>query len=243
MTNKIELKKIIADFQRYSNNMLFTKYEECDANFKRFKKFIDDNELVHDIVYKKIKDSKIDFRKCFLIPNSYNEELSIPEDESDHLKAIYDFMDMIEKNTISIFNIASLYYCDSRRKIDIIHNFYDIIIFPLVDYIKIELGKKLLEYDDFYPNVSFSGNNSPVYFHSIGLQNVEYKINDEELFDLVLKKIELLRQEGVTKKDIDELKKACKNKDKNKVVSFLKDIATNTVGSLIATGILAKFGI
>ena len=152
-------------------------------------------------------------------------------------------MDMIEKNKISIYNIASLYYCDSRKIIDIIHNFYDIVIFPLVDYIKIELSKKLLEYDDFYPNVSFSGNNSPVYFHSIGTQNVEYKINDDELFELVLKKIELLEQEGITKEDVEIIKRACESRDKNKVIGLLKDVATNTVGSVIATGILAKFGI
>lgn len=243
MISKNELKKIIADFQRYSNNMLYTKYDECDANFKRFKKFIDDNELIHDIVYEKIKNSKIDFRKCFLISSGWSEELSIPEDEDEHLKAIYDYMDMIEKDNISIFNIASLYYCDSRKIIDIIHNFYDIIIFPLIDYINIELGKKLLEYDEFYPNINFNGNNSPVFLHSIGNQTVNYKTNDDDLLNLVIDKLDLLKKEGVSKEDLNELKKACENKKVDKVIDFLKVISSNAIGSVVATGILAKLGL
>lgn len=39
MVDKISLKKIITDFQRYSANLMNTNYEECDANFKRFKKY------------------------------------------------------------------------------------------------------------------------------------------------------------------------------------------------------------
>lgn len=190
MVDKISLKKIITDFQRYSTNLINTNYEESDANFRRFKKYIDENEVVRNIIQEKIKSSSIDYKDCFLIQNgSWNQELSIPNDEGDHIKAIYDYMDMIEKENIAFFNIASLYICKSNKFVDILHNFNDKIILPLIDYINIELSKKLLEYDEYYPNIYFSGNNSPVFFQSQGNQNVNYIKNDLDEINTIINSI------------------------------------------------------
>lgn len=244
MIDKVSLKRIITDFQKYSTNLMTTNYEESDVNFRRFKKFIEENELVNDIIKQKISGVTINYEDYFLSQNSsWGQDYLIPIDEGEHLKAIYDYMDMIEKNNIALLNIATLYHCDSRKYVDIIHNFNEKVILPLIDYINVELSKKLLEYDEFYPSISFSGNNSPVFFQSTGTQNVKYETNDIELFNLVLTKLDLLREEGVSKEDLKILEDACKNKDKNKVISFLKDVASGTISSLIATGILVKFGI
>ncbi len=244
MIDKVSLKKIITDFQKYSTNLMTTNYEESDVNFRRFKKFIDENELVNNIIMQKISGVTINYEDYFLSQNnSWGQDYSIPTDESEHLKAIYDYIRMIEKNNIALLNVAILYHCDSRKYVDIIHNFNEKIILPLIDYVNVELSKKLLEYDEFYPFISFSGNNSPVFFQSTGTQNVKYETNDTELFNLVLTKLDLLREEGVSKEALKILEDACKNKDKNKVINFLKDVASGTISSLIATGILVKFGI
>lgn len=190
MFDKISLKKIITDFQRYSTNLMNTNYEECDANFRRFKKYIDENELISNIIQEKIKLSSIDYKECFLIQNSsWGEEFSVPNDESDHIKAIYDYMDMIEKSDIAFFNIAGLYSCQSNKFVDIIHNFNTKVILPLIDYVNIELSKKLLEYDEFYPTINFSGNNSPVFFQSTGNQNVTYVDNDLDKINALISSI------------------------------------------------------
>ena len=244
MIDKVSLKKIITDFQKYSTNLMTTNYEESDVNFRRFKKFIDENELVNNIIMQKISGVTINYEDYFLSQNnSWGQDYSIPTDESEHLKAIYDYIRMIEKNNIALLNVAILYHCDSRKYVDIIHNFNEKIILPLIDYVNVELSKKLLEYDESYPFISFSGNNSPVFFQSTGTQNVKYETNDTELFNLVLNKLDLLREEGVSKEALKILEDACKNKDKNKVINFLKDVASGTISSLIATGILVKFGI
>ena len=244
MIDKVSLKKIITDFQKYSTNLMTTNYEESDVNFRRFKKFIDENELVNNIIMQKISGVTINYEDYFLSQNnSWGQDYSIPTDESEHLKAIYDYIRMIEKNNIALLNVAILYHCDSRKYVDIIHNFNEKIILPLIDYVNVELSKKLLEYDEFYPFISFSGNNSPVFFQSTGTQNVKYETNDTELFNLVLTKLDLLREEGVSKEALKILEDACKNKDKNKVINFLKDVASGTISSLIATGILVKFRI
>lgn len=74
-------------------------------------------------------------------------------------------------------------------------------------------------------------------------QNVNSKNCDDKLFDLVLSKLDLLEKEGISKDDIKLLKEACKDKNKGKVVRFLKDIATGTISSVVATGILYSLGI
>ena len=143
MIDKISLKKIIVDFNYYSNNLINTSYEECDVNFKRRKKYIDENELIRDIVQGKIKDSSANYENYFLKQGSgFNNNFSIPDKETDHIKVIYDYMDMIEKSNTSYFNIASLYICSSNKLVDIIHNFNQKIIYPLINYISIELSKK-----------------------------------------------------------------------------------------------------
>lgn len=77
------------------------------------------------------------------------------------------------------------------------------------------------------------------------LNNIRQNINsnDEEFFETVISKLELLIQEGVAKDKIQLIEEACKEKNKKKVVEFLKDVASGTISSLIATGILYKFGI
>ena len=213
MIDKISLKKIIVDFKYYSNNLMNTSYEECDVNFKRLKKYIDENELIRDIVQEKIKESSANYENYFLKQGSgFNSDFLIPEDENDHIKSIYDYMDMIEKSNTSYFNIASLYICSSNKLVDIIHNFNQKIIYPLIDYINIELSKKMMEYDDIYPVINFNGDNSPVYFQSQGNQNIEYINNDlnkiNNLISEIITSISKLNQNNVISKEelIDELK-------------------------------------
>ena len=74
-------------------------------------------------------------------------------------------------------------------------------------------------------------------------RNNDSKNDDDVLFSLVLSKLELMQKEGVSKKEVEQLKTACNNKNKETVIKMLKDIATGVISSLIAAGILYKFGI
>lgn len=83
--------------------------------------------------------------------------------------------------------------------------------------------------------VIFNGNEN-----SVGNieQNVNSKNNDDKLFEFVLEILELLEKEGVSKADLEILKDSCQNKNKLKVVEMLKDIASGTISSVVASGIL-----
>ena len=74
-------------------------------------------------------------------------------------------------------------------------------------------------------------------------QNVGSNNYDDKMFELVLNKLDLLKQEGVAESDLKSLEEACKSKNKEKVVSFLKNITTGTISSVVAAGILCFLGI
>ena len=59
----------------------------------------------------------------------------------------------------------------------------------------------------------------------------------------MLEKPELLEKEGVSKADLELLKDSCQNKNKLKVVEMLKDIASGTISSVVACGILRMLGL
>lgn len=68
--DKITLKKIITDFQKYANNLMNTGFDDCNANFLRLKKYIDENELIRELIQKKIRLSSANYEEYFLKQNS-----------------------------------------------------------------------------------------------------------------------------------------------------------------------------
>ena len=118
----------------------------------------------------------------------------------------------------------------------------NMIIFPLINYISNELTKKLMEYDDIYPNVTLNANNSPVYFQSSGNQIVNYNTNDltemNELFDKIINDLKV-ENELANPEILDdiELMKETVNKDninKPRVQNIIKRI-TEKIKIITAT--------
>lgn len=85
----------------------------------------------------------------------------------------------------------------------------------------------------------FNGINYGTLNQTNNIENV-----DEKIFDIVMEKIDALKIESNLKEEqIQELKECCNRKDKNKLVQLLKEIVIGTGTNLIATGILAMFGL
>lgn len=239
--NKTLLKKIITDFENYSKNLLNTTYEKVDADMYRFKKYIDETIEIKNILNDAMRDSEVKYEDYFLTTLS-NVNFMVPLDEKDHIKAIYDYITMIIENKVAVLNIATCYHCESRKYNDILRNFMNMIIFPLINYISNELTKKLMEYDDIYPNVTLNANNSPVYFQSSGNQIVNYNTNDlteiNELFDKIISDLKV-ENELANPEILDdiELMKETVNKDninKHRVQNIIKRI-TEKIKIITAT--------
>lgn len=85
----------------------------------------------------------------------------------------------------------------------------------------------------------FNGNNYGTLNQTNNIEN-----SDEKLFDIVMEKIDALRIESNLKEEqVQELKESCNRKDKSKLVQLLKEIVIGTGTNLIASGILAMFGL
>ena len=96
--------------------------------------------------------------------------------------------------------------------------------------------------DLFIPNLVqniFNGNNYGTVNQTNNIDNLQ-----DKFFDIVLEKLDVMKIESkLDDKKIKEIRESCRKKDKNKVISFLKEIAMGTGTNLIATGILAMFGL
>lgn len=109
-------------------------------------------------------------------------------------------------------------------------------------------------YDNIEPNLcAKKDNNINTVYNEINvngdnnnLNNIiqsKVSINDDEIFKIIQDKIELFRQDGVDEKILELLSKNCKEKNKGNIVTLLRDLSIGTAGSLLATGILTKFGL
>lgn len=96
--------------------------------------------------------------------------------------------------------------------------------------------------DAIFPQNVFVVNGNSNTFGNVE-QNVNSKNNDDKLFDMILSKLSLLEQEGVSQEILATLKEECEKKNKRKVVDLLKEIATGVAGSVVSAGIMHIFGL
>lgn len=94
------------------------------------------------------------------------------------------------------------------------------------------------EYKEFYlpknkPNI-------------INVPKMNYRIKEidkDDLFKIVLEKIEAMKAENIPEEKLEELIKNCNEKDASKVINLLQTLAVEASSSLIVKGILMMFGI
>jgi len=67
--------------------------------------------------------------------------------------------------------------------------------------------------------------------------------NQDDLFKIVLEKIEAMKAENIPEEKLEELIKNCKKKDSSKVINLLQTLAVEVSSSLVVKGILMMFGI
>lgn len=158
MSNLKELKKISLEFRRLSSNLLGTEYETADINLYRFKEYIDNTPIIEKILKEKMNGQQIDFKECFPVSSNEYCHINVPKEEGKHIKAIYDLIEYIVSNEVNLRSVAFLYYCSSRKIVDIIQNFLDLSIKPLINYIIDEISKEMiLEEENNMPGVNITG--------------------------------------------------------------------------------------
>lgn len=205
MSNLKELKRVSIEFRRLSSDLLCSGDENVNANLYRFKKYIDKTEIISNIIEKKTKDTEVIFSDCFQKESGGWYEVNIPKEEDKHLKAIYDFITYIISNDIPVRSIAFKYYYASMKIKDVIENFLNITIKPLINYIIDEISKEMIiEEEPIVPGISVSGtDNSIINVAYKSTQNVINNINSD---NEIIKTIDNIKEE-LEKSQIDIEKK------------------------------------
>ena len=206
MSNLKELRKISLEFRRLSSNLLGTEYETADINLYRFKEYIDNTPIIQKILQEKMNGQQIDFKECFPIASNECCQINVPKEEGKHIKAMYDLIDYIVSNDINLRSIAFLYYCSSRKIVDIIQNFLALSIRPLINYIIDEISKEMiLEEEKNMTGVNITGgDNSTISLAYASNQTVTSNINVN--YNDINKIIEAIKDE-LKKSQIDSEEK------------------------------------
>lgn len=145
MTTYTELRKISLGFRRLSSNLLRSGVDDSDVALSRLMKYIEKTDFIHDCIHSVIDEVEYDFRNCFLIENVGWNKINIPEDEAEHLKAQYDYMNYImNADKKSVCNEAMEYPHSSKECSEIIQDFLDATIKPMIDYINDAISTEMI---------------------------------------------------------------------------------------------------
>ena len=145
MITYAELRKISLEFRRLSSNLLRSDRENSDVSLARLMKYIETTPFIYETIHHAIDKVDFDFKDCFLIESTGWNGINIPEDEVCHLKAQYDYMNFIlSEDKRSVSNEAYHYPHSSEHWSDIIREFLDNAVKPMIDYINDAISAEMI---------------------------------------------------------------------------------------------------
>ena len=201
----IEYRKVSQAFRRVASNMLTTKYDEGNIQLIRFRKFIQENELINNIIQNKINNINYNYKDNFIVKDSGWATISIPIDDSEHIKAMYDYLLDITNEEEDLRGRAQSFYHSSGKWNDIIREYLDKVFKPLVDFIIDSLSMEMIGMENVKQETHIHQNINKNYgTASIAQGNIE-SVNNVTLNDLqgVKELVESLK-DLIIKEEIDE---------------------------------------
>lgn len=150
MITYTELRKISLEFRRLSSNLLRSVREDSDVALARLMKYIEATTFIHDTIHNAIDSVDFDFKQCFLIRDTGWNRVNIPEDEYCHLKAQYDYMNYIlDDEKKSVGDEACKYPNSSKSWSEIIQDFLDTAVKPMIDYINDAISTEMIVIEEY----------------------------------------------------------------------------------------------
>ena len=145
MSELKQLKLLSLDFRRKSSQLLNSDQHDADVYLCRFVDFIENTPMLHNIVHDVVDVTEFDFKECFLIDGGSWIGIQVPIDEKKHIKAMYDYANYIANSeTESIVYQAQRYPCSSSKWSEIIQNYLNDAIKPLIDFINDSISKEII---------------------------------------------------------------------------------------------------
>lgn len=144
MSTLLEYRGTSLEFRRLASNMLKTDCEEGNLHLIRLRMFIQENELVNKIITRKITGIEYNYKDNFIINDGGWSSLNIPLKDTEHIKAMYDYLVDITPKKEELIGRASNFYNSSNKLNDIIRNYLEKLFKPLVDFIIDTLSMEMM---------------------------------------------------------------------------------------------------
>lgn len=181
------------EFRDYASCLMNSNRENASVNLIRLMNFMEENSILYKIVHSAIDDVQYDFHDCFRKGLGWME-VSPPVDRKQHMRAIYDYMWYIIKEKDGYVEGEALgYYCESNKLVDYIRNFYSNVFYPLYEFVRGELEKRLIIMkEDVQPTITVTqtiNNNGQFYQQGNGNMTINNQngISGEDLNGLIEK--------------------------------------------------------
>lgn len=209
-----QLKLLSLDFRRKSSQLLNSDQHDVDVNLCRFVDFIESTPLLNNIVHSVVDVTDFDFKECFLIDGGGWIEIQVPIGENKHIKAMYDYANYIANSeNESIEYQARRYPCSSKKWSEMIQNYLNDAIKPLIDFINDSISKEIILVQQEGNIVSMTQNIETVNGNVVQQQRGKVNITNqtgipgEDLKDLIEKIMASLPEiKDVDTEEVDSVK-------------------------------------
>ena len=182
-----ELKNIIEKHNRLAGDAMSIRYDTGNMPLKKYKNFIDTNEIIKDILSDVVLASKI--APELFVSNGYGFYTNEFENEIDDLAIKYKEISTLVDNDVNLKKYASRYFSLKYKRFDdMITDLLSLCLKPVIKYIQEELMAKLYETEENeksqmivhgdYVNGVLQKDNKK----SVHKQNIKFEFNKENFF-------------------------------------------------------------
>lgn len=147
--NYVEIRRLSLDFRRLSSNLLNSDDDNADVNLARFYDFINKTPFIADVLHNAMDGVEYDYKDCFQFEGSGWASIDIPQDESCHIKAMYDYMTyIVSTENVNVIGQALHFNISSRKFKDLIQHLFDKAFKPMIDYINDQISAEMIIMDE-----------------------------------------------------------------------------------------------
>ena len=263
MSNSLNLRKTSQDFRRLSSNLLRTKDADGLAYVKRFYDFINQDAIIKQYIDDACNASEYDCNNFIIIDGitGQRRKFNIPNNEIDHVKAMYDLLESLLNHEPPIMHLSGL----SRSFNPSISNynqsiqaFLDNAFKPLINYINDSLSKEMMSLEQTIPNVHVHQTIEKVYGTANAgpnIQSVNYSNHQQNNFKELTELLSVFRAEIENSSldaeekefavdDLRQIKEQIESdtpdltrikKAKNGIKNFLAAVATKAAATVVVS--------
>lgn len=200
-----EYRKASYAFKEVAYDMLNTDDNDGNIQLIRFRRFIQETELINNLIQEEIKDIDYDYKGNFIVEDGDWLNISIPVDKRMHIKAMYDYLIDLTNSNDDIGFIALLFCRGSGDPSSMNRKYLKKVFEPLVNFIRRSLEMEMIEMENTKQETHIHQNINQNYGTASIAQGSIESVNHVKLNDAMeIKGIIDSFKELIMKEEIDE---------------------------------------